>query len=154
ETEGILWKVPLPGKGHGSPTIVGERIYQATADSAQQTVLCLDRHTGQRVWETTVHKGRPDPGHHANSSAASSTIACDGRRLFINFLNDGAVYTTALSMEGKVLWQKRICDYVTHQGFGSSPVLFDSLVIVSADHRGGGLLAALSRESGDLVWSQ
>jgi outer membrane protein assembly factor BamB len=156
ETEGILWKAPVPGRGHGSPTVVGDRIYLATSDLGKQTqsILCLNRHTGQRVWETQVHGGHPDPGHHSNSSAACSTVACDGSRLFINFLNGGAVYTTALDIKGKILWQRKICDYATHQGFGSSPVLYESLVIVSADHRGGGVIAALNRDTGDLIWSQ
>ena len=154
ETEGVLWKAPLPGRGHGSPTVVGDRVYLATADAENQSILCLDRNTGQRVWETKVHNGKADPGHHSNSSAASSTVACDGARLYINFLNDGAVYTSALNLDGKLLWQHKVCDFVTHQGFGSSPVLFESLVIVSADNRGGGVIAALNRQTGDQVWSQ
>jgi outer membrane protein assembly factor BamB len=156
ETECILWKSPIPGRGHGSATVVGDRIYLATADLDRQTqsVLCLNRHTGQLVWEREVHGGHPDAGHHSNSSAASSTVVCDGGRLFINFLNGGAVYTTALDLDGKILWQHKVCDFVTHQGFGSSPVLYQSLVIVSADHRGGGVIAALDRDTGDRVWSQ
>jgi outer membrane protein assembly factor BamB len=154
ETEGVLWKSPMPGRGHGSPTVVGDRVYLATSDAANQSVLCLNRNTGQRVWETKVHGGQADPGHHSNSSAASSTVACDGTRLYINFLNGGAVYTSALDLNGKLLWQQKVCDFVTHQGFGSSPVLYASLVIVSADNRGGGVIAALNRETGDLVWSQ
>ena len=73
ETEGILWKVPIPGRGHGSPTVVGERIYVATADRVKQTqsVLCLDRLTGKLVWQTEVHGSLADPGKHSNSSAAS-----------------------------------------------------------------------------------
>ena len=63
-------------------------------------------------------------------------------------------YTTALDLNGKIIWQQKICDYVTHQGFGSSPVLHENLVIVSADHRGGGVIAALNRETGKVVWSQ
>src|SRR4029453_8154890 len=78
---------------------------------------------------------------------------CDGDWLFLNFLNSGAVYTTACDMDGKIVWQRKICDYVTHQGFASSPVLYESLVIVSADHRGGGVVAALDRDSGELAWS-
>jgi hypothetical protein len=105
-----------PGRGHGSPTVVGDRLYLATADVENQSVLCLTRNTGQRVWETKVHGGQPDPGHHSNSSAASSTLACDGSRLYINFLNDGAVYTSALDLDGKLLWQHKVCDFVTHQG--------------------------------------
>ncbi|HEV8541016.1 MAG TPA: PQQ-binding-like beta-propeller repeat protein [Verrucomicrobiae bacterium] len=156
ENDGILWKVPIPGRGHGSPTIVGDRIFLATADSAKQSqsILCLDRQTGKTLWQTVVHSGAADPGHHSNSSAASSTVACDGEKLFINFLNGGAVYTSALDLDGKILWQHKICDYVTHQGFASSPVLHESVVLVSADHRGGGVLAALDRNTGRLVWSE
>jgi outer membrane protein assembly factor BamB len=155
ETENILWKAPLPGRGHGSPTVVADRIYLATSDPAKksQSILCQDRHTGKLVWQSVVHASQADPGKHANSSAASSTVACDGEKLFINFLNGGAVYTTALDLNGKTLWQQKICDYVTHQGFGSSPVLHESLALVSADHRGGGVIAGLDRKTGRIVWS-
>jgi len=155
ETEAILWKAPIPGRGHGSPTVVGDRVYLATADRVKQaqSVLCLDRQTGKIVWQTEVHGSQADPGKHSNSSAASSTVACDGQRLFINFLNGGAVHTTALALDGTVLWQRKICDFLTHQGFASSPFLHESLVLVSADHKGGGVIAGLDRKTGQIVWS-
>jgi outer membrane protein assembly factor BamB len=135
---------------------VGDRLYLATSDRSKpnQSVLCLDRRTGKLMWQTEAHGGQPDAGKHSNSSAASSTVACDGLRLYINFLNNGAVHTTALDLDGKILWRRRICEFVTHQGFASSPVLHQSLVIVSADHRGGGVVAALDRETGKILWSQ
>src|SRR5205085_7408130 len=88
------------------------------------------------------------------SSLASSTVACDGRRLFINFLNKGAIWTTALNRDGKQLWQTKVADYVLHQGFGSSPAVYESLVLVSADNKGGGLIAGLDRATGKVVWKQ
>src|SRR5262245_54351477 len=136
ETEGVLWKAPVSGRGHGSPTVVGDRVYLATADVENQSVLCLNRNTGQRLWETKVHVGQPDPGHHSNSSAASSTAACDGSRLYINFLNGGAVYTSGLDLDGKLLWQHKVCDFVTHQGFGSSPVLDRKSTRLNSSHLG------------------
>jgi outer membrane protein assembly factor BamB len=156
ETENVLWKMPIPGRGHGSPTVVGGRIYLATADRARRTqsILCLDRHTGKLLWQSEVHGGQADTGKHSNSSAASSTVTCDGERLFINFLNGGAVHTTALDLEGRILWQRKICEFVAHQGFGSSPVIHESLVLVSADHRGGGVIAGLERSTGRVVWSE
>jgi outer membrane protein assembly factor BamB len=155
ETTNVLWKVQIPGTGHGSPTVVGERIYLATAEPTKpsQSVLCFERSTGKLLWHTKVHGGQPEAGKHSNSSAASSTVACDGRRLFINFLNQGAVHTSALDLDGHVLWQRKVCDYVTHQGFGSSPILYESLVLVAADHRGGGVLVGLDRATGQVVWS-
>src|SRR5260221_14037471 len=156
ETEGIQWKAPVPGRGHGSPTVVGNRIFLATADQGKhtQSVLCLDRRTGKLLWQSEVHGSSADSGKHSNSSAASSTVACDGERLFINFLNGGAVHTTALDLDGKILWQQKICDYVVQQGFGSSPVIPGSLVLVSADHRGGGVIVGLDRKTGHIVWSE
>jgi outer membrane protein assembly factor BamB len=74
--------------------------------------------------------------------------------VFINFVNAGAVYTTALDLHGKQLWQTKISDYVTHQGFGSSPALYKSLVIASADNKGGGAVAGLQRATGKVVWKQ
>lgn len=156
ETEHVLWKAPLPGRGHSSPTVVGERIYLATADPVKksQSVLCLDRKSGKLLWQSEVHAANAESGKHANSSAASATVACDGERLFINFLNAGAVHTSALDLTGKVLWQRKVCDFVAHQGFASSPVLHAALVLVAADHRGGGVVAALDQKTGAPVWSE
>jgi outer membrane protein assembly factor BamB len=156
ETENILWKTTVPGRGHGSPIVVGDAIYLATADPVKQSqsVLCWNRNTGKLSWETEVHSNHADPGKHANSSAASSTLAYDDERLFINFLNDGAVYTTALDLKGKVLWQQKVCSFITHQGFASSPVVHESLVLVSADHKGGGVIAGLDKKTGQVIWSR
>lgn len=156
ETENIVWRAPIPGRGHSSPTVVGNRIYLATADSATETqrVLCLDRASGRLVWDTVVHRGNFDRGGHANTSQASSTVACDGERLYINFLNNKAVHTTALGLDGKILWQQEIGGFVTHQGFASSPVLHESVVLVTADNKGGGTLAGLDRASGKMLWKQ
>lgn len=155
ETQNVRWKTALPGRGHSSPTVVGDHIYLATADPTKQSqsVLCLNRRSGAIEWQTEVHSNRADPGRHAHSSAASSTLACNGRRVFVNFLNHGAVHTTALNLDGKIAWQTKICDYVTHQGFAASPILHDSFVLVSADHRGGGVVVGLNQEDGKLVWS-
>jgi outer membrane protein assembly factor BamB len=156
ESEGVLWKSPVPGRGHGSPTVVGDQVFLATAehDRQVQSVLCYDRKTGKRLWQTEVHRGHFEKKGNSKSSLASSTVACDGHRVFINFLNRGAVYTTALDRKGKRLWQKKISDYVIHQGYGSSPAVHESLVIVSADNKGGGAVAGLDRATGRVVWKQ
>ena len=156
ESENVLWKSPVPGRGHGSPTVVGDQVFLATADYDHkvQSVLCLDRRSGERLWSAEIHRGGFTEGGHKKSNLGSSTPASDGRSVFINFLNDGAVYTTALSRDGKRLWQTKISDFSLHQGFGSSPAVFESLVIVSADNKGGGALVALDRASGAVVWRQ
>ena len=152
----VLWKSPVPGRGHGSPTVVGNQVFLASADAERkvQAVLCWNRQTGEQLWQTEVHRGGFVKGGNGKASLASSTVACDGQRLFINFLHDGAVYTTALSRDGKQLWQTKISAYVIHQGYGSSPAVYGSLVIVSADNKGGGAIAGLDRATGKVVWKQ
>jgi outer membrane protein assembly factor BamB len=93
------------------------------------------------------------PGNK-KASYASSSLACDGERLFINFLHDGAAYTTAMDLAGKQLWQQNICAYKVHQGYGSSPAIYKHLVIVSADNKLGGAIMAMERASGKIVWKR
>ena len=156
ETENVLWKTPVRGRGHGSPTVVKDRIYLPTSDmsSQEQLVICFDRATGKPLWETVVHRGPLETKGHRNSSQASSSVVSDGERLFINFLNDKAIHTTALDPSGKILWQRRVADFVIHQGFGASPYVHESLVLVSADSRGGGKIVGLNRKNGAVVWQQ
>ncbi|MCA9147278.1 MAG: PQQ-binding-like beta-propeller repeat protein [Planctomycetaceae bacterium] len=158
QTENVLWKAHVPGRGHGSVTVVGDQTFLATADEQadKQLVLCFDRNTGKELWRTVVHDGGIERKGNAKASQASTTIACDGERLFVNFLNKGAAYTTALSRGGEQIWQTKISDYVVHQGYGSSPAIYESLVIVSADNKrnGGGAIAGLHRETGKVVWRQ
>ena len=153
ESENVAWKSPIPGHGHSSPILVGPRIFLTTSDPASgaQSVLCLDRDSGATRWQTVVHRAGAMV-KNVKSSGASSSAACDGQRVFVNFPNDGAVYTTALDLEGRQLWQTKISDYVIHQGYGSSPALYQGLVIASADNKAGGALAALDARSGDVVW--
>ena len=72
--------------------------------------------------------------------------------MFINFLHAGAVYATALDREGRQLWQTKVSDFVMHQGYGASPTIYDSLVLIAADNKGAGAIAALDRATGKQVW--
>jgi hypothetical protein len=155
ESTHVLWKTPIPGRGHGSPTVLGNQIFVATADTEQeeQRVLCLNRGDGTLLWSTVVHKGNLDSGKHRLSAPATASLATDGERVYINFPNSRAVFTSALDLTGKLLWQTRICDFVMHQGFGVSPVVHGEAVLVNADHKGGGKIAALNRKTGEMIWS-
>ena len=158
DTDNVAWRVPVAGRGHGSPTVLGNRVFLPTADAERQVqlVLCWERSTGKPLWECVVHQGGLSRagGRQPNEKAslASSTIATDGEQLYINFWNDGSVITSAITLEGELIWQQKICDYIIHQGYGSSPSLYQDLVIVSADNKGGGAIAGLDRATGELRW--
>ena len=156
ESENLIWKAAVRGRGHGSPIVVGDQVLLATADveTEEQLVLSFDRATGKSRWESVVHFGNLNTKGHKISSQASSDVVSDGERLFVNFLNNGAIFTTALDLSGKQLWQRRVCEFQVHQGFGSSPVIYQNIVLVSADHRGGGKMTGLNKLTGEIVWQQ
>ena len=152
----VIWKVEIPGRGHSSPTIVGDRIYLSSADDEQQiqAVMALDRATGESVWRTSVHKGKfPGRGRvHSKSTNANCTVACDGEHVFVAFLNDDSITATALTVDGEIKWQKKLGAFDSKFGYAPSPTIYKSLVIFAADNQGGGYLAALDRHSGEIVW--
>lgn len=156
ETDNVIWRAAIRGKGHSSPTVAGSQVVVSTADveKEEQLVVALDRATGKPRWETVVHHGKLDRGGHRNTSHASSTVAWDGERFYINFLNDKGVHTTALDPAGRILWQTRVSDFVLHQGFGASPVVHESVVLVASDHRGGGKVSGLDKRTGKIIWQQ
>ncbi|MEO8495303.1 MAG: PQQ-binding-like beta-propeller repeat protein [Planctomycetota bacterium] len=156
ESENVVWKVPVPGRGHSSPTIVGDRIFLTTADEPSQTqaVLAFDRQTGKQLWMTPISKGGFPETHRKNTHATPS-VASDGERLFVSFHHHAGIQVSALSLDGKQLWQRTIGKYDPQQykyGYAPSPMLYKSLVLIAADYEGGGWLAALDGKSGTTKW--
>ena len=155
DIENVIWSVDVPGRGSSSPTVVGERIYLTSCDEAvgSQSVYAYERASGRLVWTKQVH-ATGAMRKNARSTGASSSVACDGERLFVAFPTSGAVVITALSLVGEQLWQTTLCEYLIHQGYGASPFLYKDTVLVAADHKGGGAVAALDRRTGNVVWKK
>ena len=158
EKQNLVWNVPVPGRGHSSPTVVGDRIYLTTADLAatKQSLLIYDRNTGEQLAERVVHTGGVTAKMHPNNTHASPTVASDGQHVFALFHNGGAVWVTAFDLNGQQLWQERAIGFQpqTYQfGFGSSPVYVDGLVIVSSEYDGpeSGIVA-LDAATGKQRW--
>ncbi|GIW82470.1 MAG: serine/threonine protein kinase [Gemmatales bacterium] len=149
----ILWKTDLPGRGHSSPAIWANRIFLTTADdqSQRQQLLCLNRQSGTIEWTRTVHEGGFMRMHSKNSQASASP-ACDADRVYVVFNNDGAIVATAYNHDGELAWRKSVGNFRSKHGYGSSPVLFQSLLIVAGDNDQAGFIAALDRKTGELVW--
>jgi len=152
-TENVLWKADVPGRGHGSPILWGDRIFLATADDRAQvqSLLCYDRRTGKLLWQTEIHHGG-FMHSHPKGSHASSTAACDGSHVFITFMVQEGIWLTALDLDGKIAWQKKVLPFKSYHGYGPSPLLYKSLVIVPGDNNEHNYLAAVRRDTGELAW--
>lgn len=153
--ENIVWKSPIDGRGHGSPTVVGDNVLLVTSDekSGAQLLICFERASGKERWSTVIHESGA-MWKNSKASAASCTPACDGTQIYVNFPNSDAMFTTAVDMKGRKLWQTRLSNYQVHQGYGASPALYQDMVIVSSDNKLGGVVAALERETGKVVWKR
>ena len=154
----VIWKTKVPGRGHASPIVLGDKIFLATADdkAKTQSVVCFDRESGKQLWSTLIHRGKFNPRIYRTNTHASSTIATHGgRSLFVVFNNDQAAQLTKLDMDGKIVWQKKagIFKPTRYQfGFGASPIVHESNVIVASESETEAFVAAFDVESGDEKW--
>lgn len=152
-SKNVIWKADVPGSGHSSPVVWGDKVFLTTADdrSQEQRVLAFERQTGKSLWSTAVHSGGLTRKHPKNTHA-SATPACDGQHVCSAFVNGTGLYVTAVDLEGKQVWQAQAGPFHAEHGYGSSPVLYKSLVIVNGDNVEGCFMAALERTTGKIVW--
>ncbi len=151
---GALWKVELPGQGHASPIVWGERVCTATAlpDTKERMLLCLDRATGKILWQQTVVQGPLEKINKENSHA-SGTPTTDGERVYVAFrVGDDIVVAAHDLAGGKQAWLVRPGTHTGEWGFSNEPVLYQDKVIVDGDSKGDSFLIALSRTDGKTLW--
>lgn len=125
------WKVSLPGVGHSSPVIWGDRIYLLSADPEDATrhVMSVAVADGKIVWH---RKFRSTPHHlHKFSSYASCTPAVDETRVYVAWSAPEATLLKAFSHDGEELWSVDLGTWISQHGFGTSPMVYGDLVILS-----------------------
>ena len=157
ENENLLWKSPVPGRGHSSPIVVNGKVYLATADEQDeiQSVLCYDLNNGKQEWQKTVNRGGFPANNHPKNTEASPTVASDGQRLFVTFFHHRQVELVAMTMSGDPVCTKKVCDFnprMFEYGYAPSPVIFEDLIVVAAEYDGASFVVAYDRASGKEVW--
>jgi outer membrane protein assembly factor BamB len=152
-TENVTWRTEIPGKGHASPIVVGERVFVVTAipEEEARVLMCLDRSTGKPAWRQTVVTAPMERVHRENSHA-SSTPASDGERVFCAFMDREQPVVAAYDFAGRQLWVKRPGAFSSMHGFCSTPVIYKDKVIVNCDHDGDGYVVAFDRATGSERW--
>jgi outer membrane protein assembly factor BamB len=174
EAKNIRWKTALPGKGHSSPIVWGERIFLTTAiphgppvkprfvrpgahDNLALThehefvVLAVSRKTGKVLWQQTVHKAVPHEAGHVTASLASASPVTDGKHIFAFF---GSYGLYCLDTGGQLIWKKDLGEMHTKHGHGegSSPVLHGDTLVINWDHEEQSFLVALDKRTGKQLW--
>ena len=175
ESKNIRWKIALPGSGHSTPVIWGDRVFLTTAvpygdtvkpkpgtapgahDNVPVTqryrfaVLAVSRRDGKIVWQRTVHKELPHEDHHYTGSLASNSPVTDGEHLFAFFGSRGLY---CLDLDGELLWKTDLGEMrVKHaHGEGSSPALHGETLIINWDHEGQSFVVAFDKRTGKQRW--
>ncbi len=176
----VRWSAKVPGLGHSSPIVWGDRVMLTTAIGENDkpelktglygdiepidesgkfrwVVQCYDKRDGKLLWEREAHAGTPAIKRHPKSTHANSTPATDGNVVVALFGSEGL---HAFDLDGKPLWKKDLGTldsgyYVVpaaQWGFGSSPIVADGRVIVQCDVQRGSFLAAFDAKDGREIW--
>lgn len=175
ESENVRWKTPIPGRGHSSPIVFGDRVFVTTAVPIGQklpprssgrpgahdnlkvdskfrfVVIAINRRDGSVVWKKNMHDAIPVEGGHYTASLASASPVTDGQHLFAHFGTHGLY---CLDFDGNHVWSKTFGEMHTKHGHGegASPVLHGDTLLVNWDHEGQSFLVALDKVSGEQIW--
>ncbi len=158
DSKNVLWKTNVPGRGHSSPVVVGDLIVLTSADegSQVQAVVAFDRKTGKLRWLTPISRGG-FPRVHLKNTHASPTIASANERFYATFCHHGKIEAAAVDVSGKVVWKKNVGPFrpkAYEYGFGASPTIYGSTLIVTGTCDTGGWMKALDLETGKIRWQQ
>ena len=182
ESENILWKTAIEGRGHSSPVVWGDRIFLTAAlegdvipgadapihfiggqvfkhpDSVGANrghaleVIAIDRHSGEILWTDVVYEGRVYDNRHRAASYASPTAVTDGKLVYFYFGSQGLF---AYDFEGEQVWSAGVGNIGSFGvGIGTSPILFDDVLIlkVDEDEGEGSFIVGLDKGTGTEVW--
>jgi outer membrane protein assembly factor BamB len=142
ETSNVRWKTRLPGPGHASPVVWGDRIFVLSAIAADTPtapvrfdVLAVDRTSGEILWQTVVREEVPhEPGHETGSLASASPVT-DGKSVYVM---TGTGILKGFDLDGRERWSrdlpKEYGAFGLNWGYASSPLLEGDSLYVQVLH--------------------
>jgi outer membrane protein assembly factor BamB len=176
ESENVVWKTPVEGKGWSSPVLADGRLWLTTAvetplseaEKAERLAnvenssslqvsgpvslraVCLDATSGKVLHDIELFRqSQPDPIHSLNSYASPSPIL-DGGRLYCHFGTNGTACVDAAS--GEIVWSHTLQKIKHENGAGGTPVLFENRLIFDCDGSDQQYIVALDTATGAVAW--
>lgn len=152
ESKNIDWKIDLPGRAWSSPVVSGDTLWLTNADEKghELSVISIDAKSGKLGFiKQLFHVDKPQYAHKFNTYASPTPII-EGSYVFLTW---GSAGTACLNTKTKkVLWTRDdfVCDHF--RGSGSSPILYENLLILTFDGADFQYVAALDKRSGKTIW--
>ena len=152
ETDHVKWKTPIHGKAWSSPVIWGSQIWLTTAneEGTELSAVCVDKETGKILRDDILFRVADPQFCHKFNSYGSPTPAIEKGRVYVTFGSPG---TACLDTgTGKVLWERKdfVCNHF--RGAGSSPIIWQDLLIMNFDGSDFQFVVALDKNTGKTVW--
>jgi outer membrane protein assembly factor BamB len=146
------WRAALPGIGHSSPVVWGEKIFLTSAsdETAERFVLCLNAVDGRVLWKRSY----PSSVHtkHLRNSFASSTPAVDQNHVYVSWTAPEDYALLALDHDGHDAWRISLGPFVSQHSGGTSPIVYRDMVVLGNDQDGPSFLTAVGCRDGKAVW--
>lgn len=152
ESSNVRWKIPVHGKAWSSPVVWEDQIWLTTAteDGKRLSAVGVDAATGRIEHDICVFEIAEPMFCYPYNSYASSTPVVEQGRLWVHY---GSAGTACLDTNtGQVLWSRQDLPCNHHRGPGSSPIVFDRLLIVNFDGFDQQYVVALDKSTGETVW--
>lgn len=149
------WKITLPGRGLGSPILVGEKVFLTAAsgpDQQQLHVLCFSAKDGSPIWERRFWAtGRTMS--HQKTNVAAPTPASDGERIYALFSSNDLI---ALDLDGNLIWMRALTlDYPNASnsiGLASSPIVVGDTLVAQIENDSESFAAGFDLLTGANKW--
>jgi hypothetical protein len=154
-TENVRWKTPIPGRGHSSPIVWGDRVFLTACEERkkERILLCLSRIDGQVLWQQVVLRSALERKNNLNSYA-SSTPATDGKCVWATFFEwpSRRIHVVCHDVEGKEVWRRSPGELHAVHGFCSSLLLYKDMVILNGDQDAAAYIVAFDKATGAERW--
>ncbi len=151
----IAWKVELPGRGLGSPIIVGDRVFVTAASGPEQNqlhVLCFSNTDGSLIWRRNFWATGRTMCHN-KTCVAAPTPASDGERIYALWSSNDLI---CLDLEGNLIWTRGLTlDYPNASnslGMASSPIIVDGTLVAQIENDSESFAAGFDLLTGANKW--
>ena len=177
KTKNVVWNREVEGRAWSCPVVWGDKIFLTTAISSKEMefpkkdfisggnrkraaditvawkAICLEKSTGEVIWERVCAEKTPEAAIHVKNSYASETPVTDGKHLFAYF---GGVGLYCFDFAGELVWKQSMPAFESRYGWGhsSSPVIDGERVFIQYDNEKSSFLAAYDKATGKELWKK